>query len=272
MGRCNLLDASSPRLESSPALPDDPCLRRLARGFHHATTDASTRLLCSRRLFGFLHGGFLRADDPKSTAAPPKGEVTQYSFDHSKIFPGTVRDYWIYVPKQYDPAKPACLYVCQDGIQYNAPNVFDELIHKKEMPVVIGVFVRPGQVKAPSEPGDGPVQSQLRIRRTGRQLRPVPARGTVARGRDQEDRRRPADPAVEGRQRPLHRRLQQRGDLRVHGGVGASGFVPPRLQLDRHLCRPARGQCVSDAHPQVRAEADPDLPPGRQLGPEHLWR
>ena len=80
----------------------------------------------------------------------PKGEVSKHTFDQSKIFPGTVRDYWIYVPKQYDPAKPACLYVNQDGIQYRAPTVFDELIHKKEMPVVIGVFVTPGRVKAPS--------------------------------------------------------------------------------------------------------------------------
>jgi gluconolactonase len=101
-------------------------------------------------LFGFLPGGRLRADDAKAASAPPKGEVAKYSFDRSKIFPGTVREYSIYVPKQYDPAKPACLYVNQDGIQYNAPNVFDELIHKKEMPVVIGVFVTPGRVKAPS--------------------------------------------------------------------------------------------------------------------------
>src|SRR6185312_16591725 len=90
----------------------------------------------------------IAADGP---SAAPKGEVTKYTFDHSKIFPGTVRDYWIYVPGQYDPAKPACLYVNQDGLQYNAPNVFDELIHKKEMPVVIGVFVTPGRVKAPSD-------------------------------------------------------------------------------------------------------------------------
>lgn len=88
----------------------------------------------------------LHADD-----APPKGEVTKYSFDQSKIFPGTVRDYWVYVPRQYDPAKPACLFVCQDGIQYNAPAVFDDLIAKKEMPVTIGVFVMHGRVKANSD-------------------------------------------------------------------------------------------------------------------------
>ena len=83
-------------------------------------------------------------------AEPPKGEVTKYSFDKSHIFPGTVRDYWIYVPAQYDPAKPACVYVNQDGIQYNAPAVFDELIHKGEMPITIGVFVMHGRVPAPS--------------------------------------------------------------------------------------------------------------------------
>ena len=78
----------------------------------------------------------------------PKGVVTKYLFDASKIFPGTVRDYWVYVPAQYDPARPACLFVCQDGIQYNAPAVFDQLIHEKKIPVTIGVFVMHGRVKA----------------------------------------------------------------------------------------------------------------------------
>src|SRR6187402_2007935 len=87
------------------------------------------------------------ADEPK-TEGVPQGEVRQFSFDQSKIFPGTVRDYWIYVPKQYDPARPACVHVNQDGVQYKAPEVFDELIHKKEMPVTIGVFVMHGRVKA----------------------------------------------------------------------------------------------------------------------------
>src|SRR5271157_5872169 len=78
----------------------------------------------------------------------PRGEITKHDFEQSRIFPGTVRDYWVYVPRQYDPGKPACLFVCQDGIQYNAPAVFDELIQKKEMPVTIGVFVMHGRVKA----------------------------------------------------------------------------------------------------------------------------
>src|SRR5438874_8452393 len=91
------------------------------------------------------------AGDAPTQEGPPKGEVLKFSFNQSKIFPGTVRDYWVYVPKQYDPSKPACVYVNQDGIQYKAPEVFDELIAKGEMPVTIGVFVTPGRVKAPSD-------------------------------------------------------------------------------------------------------------------------
>lgn len=92
----------------------------------------------------------LAAQEPKAPAVP-KGEVTKYTFDKSKVFPGTVRDYWVYVPKQYDPAKPACVYVNQDGIQYNAPAVFDRLITEGSMPVTIGVFVMHGRVKAPDD-------------------------------------------------------------------------------------------------------------------------
>ncbi|WP_373650482.1 SMP-30/gluconolactonase/LRE family protein [Schlesneria sp. DSM 10557] len=81
----------------------------------------------------------------------PQGELVKYTFDQSKIFPGTTREVSIYIPRQYDPATPACLYVNQDGVQYKAPEVFDELIHKGEMPVTIGVFVTPGVVKATSD-------------------------------------------------------------------------------------------------------------------------
>ena len=81
------------------------------------------------------------ADEP-----PPKGDVTKYTFDTSKVFPGTTRDYWVYVPRQYDGTSPACVYVNQDGVQYNAPAVFDRLIAAKKMPVTVGVFVTPGVV------------------------------------------------------------------------------------------------------------------------------
>ncbi|HLK30685.1 MAG TPA: SMP-30/gluconolactonase/LRE family protein [Puia sp.] len=78
----------------------------------------------------------------------PKGEIIKLSFNSSKIFPGTWREYWVYVPAQYKPENPACVYVNQDGILWNAPIVFDNLIYKKEMPVTIGIFINPGIVKA----------------------------------------------------------------------------------------------------------------------------
>jgi enterochelin esterase-like enzyme len=88
--------------------------------------------------------------DPASEEHPgvPKGEVLKFVFDQSRIFPGTWREYWVYVPAQYRPDAPACVYVNQDGIQWKAPTVFDNLIHQKEMPVTIGVFVMHGRVKA----------------------------------------------------------------------------------------------------------------------------
>ena len=93
---------------------------------------------------------YVPGPDSKPQEGVPKGEVLKFSFDQSKIFPGTTRDYWIYVPKQYDPAKPACLWVNQDGIQFAAPVVFDNLIARGEMPVTIGVFIMHGRVPAPN--------------------------------------------------------------------------------------------------------------------------
>lgn len=83
----------------------------------------------------------------------PKGEVVGPVKWTSNIFPGTVRDYWVYVPAQYDKEKPACVMVVQDGLNrakgWKLTTVFDNLIHKKEMPVTIGVFITPGVVPAP---------------------------------------------------------------------------------------------------------------------------
>lgn len=82
----------------------------------------------------------------KEQVGVPKGEILKRTFQDSKRFPGTRRDYWIYVPAQYRSDKPACVYVNQDGIQWKAPTVFDNLIHRREMPVTIGVFIMPGVV------------------------------------------------------------------------------------------------------------------------------
>jgi len=85
----------------------------------------------------------------------PQGTVTKKMWKSEKVYPGTERDYWIYVPKQYDGSQPANVMVFQDGGSYVNPTqqfrttiVFDNLIHKKEMPVTIGIFINPGTIPA----------------------------------------------------------------------------------------------------------------------------
>src|SRR5947209_5190226 len=82
----------------------------------------------------------------------PQGKVTKYEWS-SKIYPGTVRDYWVYAPAQYKADRPACTMVFQDGGtfvngigSFRTTIVFDNLIHKGDLPVIIGVFVNPGVV------------------------------------------------------------------------------------------------------------------------------
>ncbi len=86
---------------------------------------------------------------PDSQVQPgvPQGELLKFEFASSKIFPSTTREVTVYVPRQYDGTKPACVYVNQDGLQWSANTVFDNLIARGELPVIIGVFVRPGVVK-----------------------------------------------------------------------------------------------------------------------------
>ncbi len=88
---------------------------------------------------------------PDSRVQPgtPTGEVIKGEFAQSKVYPGTWREYWVYVPAELDRSKPAPVMVFQDGLQYNAPVVFDNLIHQKAIPPLVGVFVMHGRVKAP---------------------------------------------------------------------------------------------------------------------------
>ncbi len=81
----------------------------------------------------------------------PKGTVTKYVWDQSEVFPGTIREYFVYVPQQYTGCEPASVMVFQDGHTYanengdfRVPVVFDNLIHQGVVPVTIGVFINPG--------------------------------------------------------------------------------------------------------------------------------
>ncbi len=81
----------------------------------------------------------------------PRGKLDGPRLFRSTIFTNTVRRYWVYVPAQYSPAQPACVLVFQDGQRatkpdgsLRVPQVMENLIAKKEMPVTIGIFITPG--------------------------------------------------------------------------------------------------------------------------------
>lgn len=82
----------------------------------------------------------------------PEGKVEGPFTLTSKIYPGTERQYWIYVPAQYAADKPACTLIVQDGLNrargWNLPQICDYLIHSRAMPVTVGIFVDPGIVPA----------------------------------------------------------------------------------------------------------------------------
>ncbi|MBC7368699.1 MAG: esterase family protein [Undibacterium sp.] len=127
--------------------------------------------LCRLSLLGVAALTFLTAaplDDvyklgPDSQAQPgvPQGKVTGWTKLPSEAYPGTLHDYCVYVPAQYDPAQPAALMIFQDGQaflrptgDYRVPAVFDTLIYRREMPVTIAVFINPG--RKPEQPEASP--------------------------------------------------------------------------------------------------------------------
>ena len=87
--------------------------------------------------------------DSQRKEGMPKGVVTKYEWQ-SKLY-NNFREYWVYVPAQYDSAKPTALMVFQDGHSYvndsgdfRVPIVYDNLIYQKKLPVTICLFVNPG--------------------------------------------------------------------------------------------------------------------------------
>ena len=98
---------------------------------------------------------------PDSLEQPgvPRGEIRGPFTLPSTAYPGTQHTYWIYVPAQYDAAKAASLMIFNDGQAFLAPtgnlrafNVLDNLIYRREIPVMIGVFINPGRRPDQPEP------------------------------------------------------------------------------------------------------------------------
>src|SRR5688572_2627203 len=95
--------------------------------------------------------------DSLPQAGVPQGKVGEWAQLPSEAYPGTLHDYCVYVPAQYDAAKPTALMIFQDGQaflrptgDYRVPTVFDNLIYRREMPVTIAVFINPG--RRPDQP------------------------------------------------------------------------------------------------------------------------
>jgi len=134
-----------------PTLLD--CFTRL-NAMKHLIHVVVASLLC---LTSIQAADGLRPDHPDRQVQPdvPQGKVTTGVFTDSKIFPGTSREYSVYVPAQYTADEPASLMVFMDGKNYAKPDgpfrvpiVFDNLIHQKAMPVTVAVFVNPGTIAA----------------------------------------------------------------------------------------------------------------------------
>lgn len=89
----------------------------------------------------------------------PKGRIVGPHALPSEAYPGTQHTYWVYVPAQYDAKVPAALMIFNDGQAFMAPegdvraqNVMDNLIYRREIPVMIGVFINPGRTPEQPEP------------------------------------------------------------------------------------------------------------------------
>ena len=182
--------------------------------------------------------------DSQPQEGVPKGKVIGPTLFKSKSSPAPSASTGSMCPPSTTAASPP-----RDGLpgrrqlrerragQFRVPVVFDNLIHKKEMPVTIGIFINPGQRRrhgAAGEPGARRTAASSTTRSATHTR--VPARGDPARGR-QELQAAPSDP--DGARDLRH---QLRRHLRVHRRLGAARRVPqgaqPRRQLHQHPRRP----------------------------------
>src|SRR2546423_8298401 len=74
----------------------------------------------------------------------PHGKLVGPSTLPCEVYPGTQHTYWVYVPTQYDSAKPAALMIFNDGQAMISPNGdapahngLDNLIYRREIPGMI---------------------------------------------------------------------------------------------------------------------------------------
>ncbi|MBK1879186.1 alpha/beta hydrolase [Pelagicoccus mobilis] len=112
--------------------------------------------------------------NPHSLPNPniPHGRIQKFEWNDSRLFPGTTRSFWLYIPAQYEANTPAPFMIFQDGWSFlreegtlRANNVMDSLIHKGLMPPTIAVFINPGQRPPRADEGKAPPNPNLPLNR-----------------------------------------------------------------------------------------------------------
>jgi gluconolactonase len=107
-------------------------------------------------LSGMPPADYSLGPDSQPQEGVPKGTLTRHVLAPGRFFPGTPHNYQIYVPAQYDPARPAAWMIFLDGGGYagnavRVPVVLDNLIAKRDVPPMIAMFLDPGVMPALSD-------------------------------------------------------------------------------------------------------------------------
>jgi len=137
-----------------------PCLRPVATHLVAlALAGTATQALAQDRRGPDTDIHYHLGPDSLPQEGVPRGEIRGPFTLPSEAYPGTQHTYWVYVPAQYDAAKPARLMIYNDGQAYKfeegdlrAQNVMDNLIYRREIPVMLGVFINPGRRPDQPEP------------------------------------------------------------------------------------------------------------------------
>ena len=106
---------------------------------------------------------YVLGPDSKPQPNVPKGKFVGPTYLPSQVFPGYQHTYFVYVPAQYDPGRPTPIMIFNDGQammaepgDVQAQNVLDNLIYRREIPVMIAVFINPG--RRPDQPEPVPTE------------------------------------------------------------------------------------------------------------------
>lgn len=118
--------------------------------------------LCVAAFSLFAGEDYPLGPDSQEQADVPKGTVKEFSWNDSKVYPGTHRKFSVYLPPNFDANAEYPIIIFQDGGgvvnpkgQWRGPIVLDNLIAKKDIPPMLGLFIDPGSVPAVTPGGFG---------------------------------------------------------------------------------------------------------------------